>query len=95
MMRLKENPVRSKDYLGQVKELPCCNCFAPADDAHHIIGEGQGGMGTKACDLLTMPLCRGCHTQIHNQSGMWDMQWKWVAQTQQSILKKAFAEGGL
>ncbi len=33
----------------------------PADDPHHLIGHGQGGMGTKAHDLFVLPLCRKHH----------------------------------
>ena len=91
----KNKPVRSREYLDHVKGLDCCNCGAPADDPHHIVGVGEGGMGTKACDLLTMPLCRGCHTQMHDSSELKGYQWQWVAKTLQATLKKALQDGGL
>lgn len=40
-------------------------CGNQADDPHHIIGHGLGGMGTKADDLFVIPLCRGCHNKLH------------------------------
>ncbi|HGY9146971.1 TPA: DUF968 domain-containing protein, partial [Escherichia coli] len=36
-----------------------------ADDPHHLIGHGQGGMGTKAHDLFVLPLCRKHHDELH------------------------------
>ncbi|WBM69151.1 DUF968 domain-containing protein [Buttiauxella sp. WJP83] len=57
-----ENP----NFIKWVKIQPCEGCGSPADDPHHLIGWGQGGMGTKAHDLLSIPLCRICHTELHN-----------------------------
>lgn len=57
-----ENP----KFLKWVKTQPCEGCGSPADDPHHLIGWGQGGMGTKAHDLFSIPLCRICHTELHN-----------------------------
>jgi len=83
---------RSKKYLTWVKSLPCVNCYAPADDAHHLVGlGGMGGMGTKAPDSMVMPLCRGCHGLVHNEPDMWHDQWEWIART----LKRAIDEGVL
>ena len=31
-----------------------------------LFGWGQGGMATKAHDIFTIPLCRQCHTELHN-----------------------------
>ncbi len=66
-------PFRSKPYLDWVKSLECCGCGAPADDAHHIIDSGfGGGMGTKPSDFQTIPLCRGCHTNLHENVKVWE-----------------------
>lgn len=79
---LKQKAFRSKKYLKWVKEQDCCNCQAPADDAHHLIGVGNmGGMGTKAPDDTAVPLCRGCHTAVHNKPELWPYQWEWIART--------------
>ncbi|EMK5023094.1 DUF968 domain-containing protein, partial [Escherichia coli] len=38
-------------YTRWVKTQKCMTCGNQADDPHHIIGHGLGGMGTKADDL--------------------------------------------
>ena len=57
----KEMPV----YTRWVKTQKCMTCGNQADDPHHIIGHGLGGMGTKADDLFVIPLCRKCHSELH------------------------------
>ncbi|HCN9454177.1 TPA: DUF968 domain-containing protein [Escherichia coli] len=52
-------------YTRWVKTQKCMTCGNQADDPHHIIGHGLGGMGTKADDLLVIPLCRKCHSELH------------------------------
>ncbi|MGK3445762.1 DUF968 domain-containing protein, partial [Escherichia coli] len=44
-------------YTRWVKTQKCMTCGNQADDPHHIIGHGLGGMGTKADDLFVIPLC--------------------------------------
>lgn len=88
MSFFKDKPVRNKAYLKWVASLPCSHCGAPSDEAHHIIGVGEGGMATKACDLLTMPVCRPCHTEIHNHPRHWPEQWHFVAKTLQQAIKE-------
>ncbi|CAI1521212.1 DUF968 domain-containing protein [Serratia fonticola] len=61
-------------YLQWVKSQPCVCCGARADDPHHIIGHGQGGMGTKAHDLLTIPLCRQHHDDLHRDMSRWEVE---------------------
>jgi hypothetical protein len=61
-------------YLQWVKSQPCVCCGARADDPHHIIGHGQGGMGTKAHDLLTIPLCRLHHDDLHRDMSLWEAE---------------------
>lgn len=62
----------SKKYLKWVKSQCCCVCGNPADDPHHIIGHGQGGMGTKGHDLFCLPLCRGHHDELHRDPKLWE-----------------------
>lgn len=64
----------NNDYLKWVKSQPCCVCEATADDAHHIIGYGQGGIGTKAHDLFTIPLCRVHHSELHKDPKQWEQE---------------------
>ncbi len=52
-------------YTRWVKTQKCMTCGNQADDPHHIIGHGLGGMGTKADDLFVIPLCRRCHNELH------------------------------
>ena len=79
---IKSNAARSKKYLLAVRALPCVICASPADDAHHIIGVGgMSGMGMKAPDICTMPVCREHHTQIHQNPEMWPDQWEHIVRT--------------
>ena len=87
-------PWRSQKYLNWVKTLPSVISGRPADDAHHLIGHGQGGMGTKVTDLWVFPLTRDEHTELHNIGWRaWEekhgSQWKYIAET----LKRAYEEG--
>ena len=63
------------DYLEFVRTLPCCITGAPADDAHHIIAAGLGGiMGGKQSDLLVIPLTRGEHQRLHRNVKAWEAE---------------------
>ncbi|EOD4082351.1 DUF968 domain-containing protein [Yersinia enterocolitica] len=64
----------NKKWLKWVKSQQCCGCGSSADDPHHIIGHGQGGMGTKAHDLFTIPLCRACHDALHADMRVWEAE---------------------
>ncbi|CNK53224.1 Protein of uncharacterised function (DUF968) [Yersinia enterocolitica] len=64
----------NKKWLKWVKSQQCCGCGSSADDPHHIIGYGQGGMGTKAHDLFTIPLCRVCHDALHADMHTWEAE---------------------
>lgn len=66
--------VAAQYYLDWVKTLLCLGCKAPADDPHHIIGYGFAGMAMTADDFLSMPLCRGCHTELHNDPKAWEIK---------------------
>lgn len=69
----KPEPARSTRYMKWVKTQNCAVCYAPSDDAHHVISVGLGGgMGTKVDDILTIPLCRKHHTELHNSSSDFD-----------------------
>lgn len=70
-------------YLAFVRGLPCCHCgVSPAGDAHHVIGVGNfSGVGLKAPDSLSMPLCRSCHGLVHATPDIWSSQWGWMLDT--------------
>ncbi len=85
----KNKPLRDQDSLNWVKTLDCVLTGCPSDDAHHQIGVGHGGMGTKASDLRTMPMTRGSHQEIHNNPQLWDMQAEYILRT----IEEAFKQG--
>lgn len=49
-----------KRHLDRIHEMQCCTCGAVGVEAHHI-RTGQG-MGQRAGHMLTIPLCKACHT---------------------------------
>lgn len=65
MKRPKRRRWVNEKYTRWVKTQSCACCGKPADDPHHLIGHGQGGMGTKAHDIFTLPLCRKHHNELH------------------------------
>lgn len=84
--RLK--PWRSQKHLDRVRRMPCCACGDPApNEAHHIIGVGDGRIGSKAPDSQAIPLCHECHRDLHeNGSGVAE-QWRWLALTLADIVE--------
>ncbi|HEL8025041.1 TPA: DUF968 domain-containing protein [Escherichia coli] len=65
LQRQKPQREEMPRYTRWVKTQKCMTCGNQADDPHHIIGHGLGGMGTKADDLFVIPLCRKCHNGLH------------------------------
>lgn len=65
MLRPKRRRWVNPTYTRWVKSQQCMCCNNLADDPHHLIGHGQGGMGTKAHDLFVIPLCRAHHDALH------------------------------
>lgn len=65
MLRPKRRRWENEKYTRWVKTQQCMCCNNPADDPHHLIGHGNGGMGTKAHDLFVIPLCRAHHDALH------------------------------
>ena len=61
-----------KEYTNWVATLPCVACGLDDETtvAHHLkhrhAPHGGGGVGLKANDFLTMPLCYTCHTKAHS-----------------------------
>jgi len=83
----------SKNYIKFVSQLPCISCHVKDDTivAHHLKGRGSGvsgGMGYKASDLFTMPLCFECHASIHNGDvDLLNSQFWFIIQTLDKALK--------
>ena len=48
---------------SQIRQLPCCRCYAPppSQACHANWGQFGKGMGIKADDEYTIPLCYVCH----------------------------------
>jgi len=90
----KEEVYRNKKYLKWIDGLDCCLCNAPADTHHHIIGVGEGGTGTKAGDLLSMPVCGKCHVPKFHRLDLYPElkyeQWKHVSKTLQKAITDNF-----
>ena len=85
-----------KKYTNWVATLPCVNCGLENETtvAHHLkqrhAPHGGGGMGLKANDFLTMPLCFECHASAHNgDANILDFQADFIFKT----LTKAFSSG--
>ena len=85
-----------KDYTRWVATLPCVNCGLHDETivAHHLkhrhAPHGGGGMGMKAHDWLTMPLCFECHASAHaGDANVLDFQADFIFKT----LTKAFKYG--
>lgn len=76
MVLQKEINMRNPKYLTWIRNLPCAACSSPSrNEAHHIRGIGHfGGVGRKASDYLTMPLCGLCHDRIHNVPELKELQ---------------------
>jgi hypothetical protein len=92
---LKATVVRSETYRRAVATLPCMSCSVPgiSQCAHANTGKG---MGTKACDLRSFPLCacqlgrQGCHARF-DQGALFPklarqaIEEAWIADTQRRI----------
>jgi hypothetical protein len=58
----------SAGHLDAVRALPCLRCgLALRNDAHHLrkgLPVGERGMGRRAADRYSLPLCRACHEAV-------------------------------
>lgn len=53
-------------HLRWIKKLPCLVCGNwNGNHAHHLLTGVTRGMGMKAADEFTIPLCMNCHSQLH------------------------------
>lgn len=93
MRKPKESRLVLPKYIQWVKTQPCIACGKPADDAHHLIGHGQGGMGTKAHDIHVIPLCRADHRELHADPKKWEEKHGSQLELVIRIQKKAAAIG--
>lgn len=95
MARPKRHRWEKPGFLRWVKSQPCACCGLPADDPHHLIGYGQGGMGTKAHDAFTIPLCRKHHDELHKDRRAFENRYGTQPELIIKLLDRAFALGVL
>ena len=56
--------MRDRKRLAAIRKLPCVVCgSSPVDAAHSNQSSHGKGMGLKACDTKTIPLCRNHHVE--------------------------------
>lgn len=58
--------------LDKIRLLPCCQCNAPppSQACHANWGQFGKGMGKKADDEYTIPLCHRCHKALDTYQGI-------------------------
>lgn len=95
MLRPKRRRWTNEKYTRWVKALPCICCNKPADDPHHLIGHGMGGMATKAHDLFVIPLCRAHHDELHANAVAFEEKYGTQPELLLKTLDRALAIGVL
>ncbi len=62
----KPERLESPAYLKYVRQHPCLipKCWK-VTQAHHLVFDGQGRIGSKVSDFQTVPLCAQHHRQFH------------------------------
>ncbi|MDU6090038.1 MAG: DUF968 domain-containing protein, partial [Staphylococcus lugdunensis] len=95
MLRPKRKRWESEKYTRWVKAQKCACCGKQADDPHHIIGHGQGGMGTKAHDLFVIPLCRAHHDELHRDMREFESKYSSQIELLFRFLDHAIAVGAI
>ncbi|WP_109402775.1 DUF968 domain-containing protein [Proteus terrae] len=95
LLKPKMHRWENSQWLQWVKTQPCCVCGQQADDPHHIIGHGMGGMGTKAHDLFTIPLCRQHHDELHRDPKLWEANYGNQIELLFSFLNRSLGIGAL
>lgn len=63
---------RNKTRLEKIRQLPCVRCGykAPSQACHSNFQEHGKGMGTKADDRYTIPLCNKCHKDFDHYASL-------------------------
>ena len=63
----KKTRQTDKAHLAFVAALPClcCKLISPTVVPHHLMRDVNRGIGMKADDKHTIPLCHRCHTELH------------------------------
>lgn len=87
---------RSEAWRRAVASLPCACCFREGTQAAHLNHRGKG-MGMKAPDCYTIPLCPACHAEF-DQGRKWPKHEKramadeWLIQTILQLASKGLVK---
>ena len=77
--RREKREGNSNRHLFLVKSLPCliCGVVGPSDPHHlrHDLAAKERGVGQKATDRWTLPLCRNCHGDVHALGSRREREW--------------------
>jgi len=74
-----------RERFEALSELGCAICGQPPQ-IHHLIGTKWRGMGQKADDRHTIPLCMKHHTGSHGIHHMGMRKWEYRFGTQEELL---------
>jgi hypothetical protein len=67
--------VRDRDHVRFVAQQTCLVCGRQPCDAHHLRFTQDRALARKVSDEFTVPLCRGCHRELHrhgDEAGWWE-----------------------
>lgn len=68
-------PHKSRDHVRHVSAMLCMICAAPGGPAHHLLKgwcrSAKTGlvMRRTQTDVIVVPLCPPCHTELHDHRG--------------------------
>lgn len=79
--------VKRNERFSLLAELGCIICGQPAQ-IHHLIGVKYRGMGQKADNEYTIPLCASCHTGKNGIHQIGKKTWEARYGTQEELLIK-------
>ena len=76
----KKLPGNSEKHLAAIRTLPCVipGCTTVGCDPHHLKSgpaSSERGMGQKATDRWTVPLCRRDHDEVEAHGSKRELQW--------------------
>ena len=77
--------MKKKERFNRLAQIGCCICRKPAQ-IHHLIGIKYRGMGQKAGDEVTIPLCSDHHTGANGIHTIGRKKWKLRYGRQEAML---------
>ena len=79
--------MKRKERFDRLSEMGCIVCGQPPQ-IHHLIGVKYRGMGQKADDQYTIPLCLDHHTGAEGIHTLGKRPWEAKYGTQEELLEK-------